>query len=242
VGNVSLSVSNVTKTWSGNWQKFIGGNGDLELDFSSLKGLNFYVPYIVENSNGSYNVKFMEINEDAKGSITLPNFRKDVNSLILMPSLQIKFPGFDTIEPSYPYNYTVKISGETNIDEQNLIQQFIDEIASLKKQIAAILEQRQGENGTQNNTACSQLTKNLYFGMSGNDDVKCLQQFLKNQGADIYPQGLVTGNFASLTRTAVIKFQEKYMAEILTPLGLLKGTGYVGAQTRAKINQILSGG
>ncbi len=38
---------------------------------------------------------------------------------------------------------------------------------------------------------------------------------------------------------AVIRFQEKYASEILAPLGLQKGTGYVGYATRTKVNQIL---
>ena len=76
--------------------------------------------------------------------------------------------------------------------------------------------------------------------MVNNNDVKCLQEFLKNQGTGIYPEGLVTGNFASLTQQAVIRFQDKYASEILTPIGLLSGTGYVGNQTRNKINQLLN--
>ena len=78
--------------------------------------------------------------------------------------------------------------------------------------------------------------------MTANSQVTCLQQFLKNQGADIYPEGLVTGYFGNLTRLAVKRFQEKYASEILTPLGLSSGTGYVGLRTRAKINLIISGG
>jgi peptidoglycan hydrolase-like protein with peptidoglycan-binding domain len=75
--------------------------------------------------------------------------------------------------------------------------------------------------------------------MANNNSVKCLQEFLKNQGAGIYPEGLITGNFGSLTKQAVIRFQEKYTAEILTPVGLSSGTGYVGEKTRQKINQML---
>ena len=57
---------------------------------------------------------------------------------------------------------------------------------------------------------------------------------MKAQGQDVYPEGLVTGNFLSLTKAAIIRFQEKYASEILVPLGLNNGTGYVGAKTRGK--------
>jgi peptidoglycan hydrolase-like protein with peptidoglycan-binding domain len=63
--------------------------------------------------------------------------------------------------------------------------------------------------------------------------------FLKNQGKEIYPEGLVTGYFGPATQRAVIRFQEKYVAEILTPFGLTKGTGLVGTKTREKINGML---
>ncbi len=87
---------------------------------------------------------------------------------------------------------------------------------------------------------CSFFSNNLYFGLTDNQEVGCLQQFLKDQGSEIYPEGLITGNFLTLTERAVIRFQGKYKDEILTPLGLEKGTGYVGPSTRSKINQVLS--
>jgi peptidoglycan hydrolase-like protein with peptidoglycan-binding domain len=52
--------------------------------------------------------------------------------------------------------------------------------------------------------------------------------------------GPVTGNFYNLTKTAVIAFQEKYSSEILTPLGLTRGTGIVAGNTRAKINALMT--
>ncbi len=78
----------------------------------------------------------------------------------------------------------------------------------------------------------------LYYGQRS-IDVRYLQIFLKSQGPDIYPEGLVTGYFGPLTRRAIIRFQEKYRDEILAPWGLTYGTGFVGRTTRAKINQIL---
>ena len=76
--------------------------------------------------------------------------------------------------------------------------------------------------------------------MMRDHQVKCLQQFLKSQGQEIYPEGLVTGNFLTLTKQAVIRFQEKYREEILAPLGLEKGTGFVGSMTRKKINNLIN--
>ncbi|MCX6718056.1 MAG: peptidoglycan-binding domain-containing protein [Candidatus Staskawiczbacteria bacterium] len=237
-GNVSLSVTNVTKSWTGNWLKFIGGNGDLKLDFSSLKGLSFQIPYIIEDSAGSYAVKFLALDENEKGEINISKFGSDYKSLVIIPSLQSQIYKSDDLEPTYPFSYTVSVTGSAQVADQALIQQLLNKIADLKKQIAEIQAQIDNAGGQ---NYCLQLNSNLYFGIQSNNDVKCLQNFLKNLGADIYPEGLVTGNFGSLTKNAVIKFQEKYASEILIPSGLTKGTGYVGPATRAKINKILAG-
>jgi len=76
--------------------------------------------------------------------------------------------------------------------------------------------------------------------MMNDPQVRCLQEFLKSQGKDIYPEGLVTGNFLTLTKQAVMRFQEKYKDEILEPLGLTYPTGFVGPMTRRKVNQLLA--
>ena len=81
------------------------------------------------------------------------------------------------------------------------------------------------------------ILRNLTAGDSG-DDVKTLQEFLLKEG--VYPEGLITGYFGSLTKKAVTIFQEKYTSEILAPAGLGNGTGFVGPSTRKKINEALS--
>jgi len=236
-GSSSLSATNVTKNWSGNWQKIIGGSGNLKLDFSSLAGLNFQVPYILYDKDSGYSVKFLGFDNNGKGEINIQDFGINYKSLIIIPSLQTKLSGFDGSDFIYPYSFTVSITGQDSGADQTLIQKLLAQIDSLKKQIAAILAQRQG--GASQSSNCSQITSDLSLGMSGSE-VSCLQTFLKNQGADIYPEGFVTGNFGNLTRQAVIRFQEKYASDILTPVGLQNGSGYVGSKTRAKINRLLS--
>lgn len=78
---------------------------------------------------------------------------------------------------------------------------------------------------------------NLKYNDKGNQVLK-LQEVLIKEG--ILAEGLNTGWFGSLTKAAVIKFQEKYASEILTPNGLTKGTGFVGSFTRAKLNELIS--
>jgi|GEM_PF-1281913 len=86
---------------------------------------------------------------------------------------------------------------------------------------------------------------NLRFRASGND-VKRLQQFLNAQGFVVSKTGVGSvGNestyFGIGTRAALVKFQEKYTAEILTPNGLAKGSGLFFTSTRAQVNKILRG-
>ena len=68
-------------------------------------------------------------------------------------------------------------------------------------------------------------------------EVKKLQECLARD-TEVYPEGDITGTYGALTEKAVIRFQEKYKAEILTPSGLTKGTGAVKAGTRAKLNEL----
>src|SRR3989344_1252561 len=224
-GNSSLSVTNVTKNWSGNWQKIIGGNGDLKLEFSGLAGLDFKVPYVSFDKNNDYTVNFIQLDSQEKGQITIKNFGEKYNSLVILPSLQTKTAGFNGVEFTYPYTFTVSITGSVPIEDQVLIQKLLEQIEVLKKQIADFSS---GQNSQTN--LCFALTNNLSLGMSNSEQVKCLQVFLKSQGADLYPEGLVTGYFGSLTKAAVVRFQKKYA---------ILQTGFVGQLTRAKINSLL---
>ncbi len=238
-GSSSLSVTNTTKNWSGNWQKIIGGKGDLNLEFSNPKGLLFKVPYLVYDKNGNYSLKFIDFSEEQYGKVEIKNFGHTYASLIIIPSLQAKFEDFGGFELSYIYSFTATITEQPDIQSNKELQQsLLAKIADLKKQIAELIAR--GAVAGQSTQLCYQLTQDLYLGIENFEQVKCLQEFLKKQGPEIYLEGLVTGYFGNLTKSAVIRFQEKYASEILAPIKLYAGTGFVGPATRIKINQLVN--
>ena len=239
VGKSSLSVTDVTKNWSGNWQKFIGGKGVLKLEFESLAGLSFRVPYLIQDKYGSYSIGFLTLDQNQKGEISISDFGGENRSLVIIPSLQTKISGFDRIEATYPFTFVVSAAEEIIEEDQELIKELLVQIEFLKKEIIKISAQINAILGKKT-VSCQEFEDNLSLGLRNDERVKCLQEFLKSQGLDIYPEALVTGNFLSLTKVAVIRFQEKYTSEILSPLGLFRGTGFVGLKTRLKINELLT--
>jgi len=136
-------------------------------------------------------------------------------------------------------------TGAQTVEElQTQIANLLAQITALQTQLTALSG---GTTGAAAPAACSGITfsRNLAQTMSGTD-VKCLQALL-NQSADtqvaasgVGSAGNETLYFGSLTKAAVIKFQEKYASEVLAPIGLTAGTGFVGAKTIAKLNSLLT--
>jgi peptidoglycan hydrolase-like protein with peptidoglycan-binding domain len=84
----------------------------------------------------------------------------------------------------------------------------------------------------------------LEVGSEG-EDVRILQKFLNTHGYVISASGPgslgnETTSFGPATKAALIKFQEKYAAEILIPNGFSKGTGMYGPATQKKVAEIES--
>ena len=252
-GKSTLGVSQTSKNWAGNWFKFIGGNGTIKLEFIGNPDNTFKVPYLTKDYSDNYTINFLQLNDEQRGEALIPGVGSKINSIIIIPSIQTKIADFLNPDPAIPYFWSVSVKGEEEKTipkylEKPISQMSRNEILFKIAEIEALLAQLKAQLNITNvpvnipgesQTSCNRFDYNLSFGLRNDSRVICLQEFLKNQGPEIYPEGLVTGNFFSLTKAAVIRFQEKYASEVLTPLGLLRGTGYVGLKTRAKINNLL---
>lgn len=220
----SFSQRVPTKNWLGRWYKIVGGKDDLVFEFDGESGLNYQVPYILCDYKDKCIIDFIELDENNNGKIVIEGFN-DYSEFIFIPSLQSKIAGFNGKEKEYYFSY--KIATDSVAEKEKYREFLLNEIRKLQAEI----ERLQSQN------VC-RIEQNLSVGSSG-ESVVCLQEFLKKEGSDIYPEGLVTGNFFNLTKNAVIRFQEKYASEILAPLGLTNGTGFVDSVTRAKINSMI---
>ena len=143
-------------------------------------------------------------------------------------------PGNDTlyngekslvIDDSCAVHSTVNQSGQRIFTESWLKQRCVSFLALIK----AIPE-------TIPPTIHHQFNVDLSYGMMNNPDVVVLQDILKVEGC-MQTSIPSTGNFLSISKASLIKLQNKYKNDILTPVGLTEGTGYCGVNTRNWLNK-----
>jgi len=120
------------------------------------------------------------------------------------------------------------------------------QIASLLATIQGLQAQLNAQTGGTAAVGGYTFATNLKLG-SSSVDVQNLQKILNMDPATQVATsgagapGSESTYFGAKTKAAVIKFQEKYAADILTPLGLTSGTGLVGASMRAYLNAHYAG-
>lgn len=230
-GNSVLTMIRETKDFSQNIHQFYGGRGSLKFEFEGKED-SFDITLIFCDANDSCQIKFLNLDQLQSGTFSIPNFTQNYKSIaaIIFSKKNIYF----TETESKNYNYTIKIS----FNQVSSLSSSLPATSTFP--VAPSLPTIPPSPLTNTVISCKNFDQNLKFGMR-NTQVLCLQQFLKSQGAEIYPEGLITGYFGSLTLSAVKRFQQKYWQEILVPWGLTKeqATGFVGSTTRQKLNQLL---
>ncbi|MDD4990314.1 MAG: peptidoglycan-binding protein [Candidatus Pacebacteria bacterium] len=222
-GQTNLSLSYVLAPWSSAWYRFIGSEGDLNLSFNTDSLAVFNLPYVLCEKQGGCQIFSLNFSQSQEQKLIIQDFSQKYLSLTLVPSVKSRYGNMEATG----FNFSVLIEAQNARSQEDLIAQLQAKIEILKAEIAKV--QAKLASLGQKGNVCSLFQNNLYFGLKS-EQVKCLQEFLKSQGEAVYPQGIVSGYFGILTKAAVIKFQEKYA---------IPSTGYVGALTRAKINQLL---
>ena len=131
----------------------------------------------------------------------------------------------------------------TSTDQTNIeaLQQQVERLQERVRELQAQLESRANDGEDEDvdtssdddrrNRLLLRIEKQLRQGDSG-PDVQRLQQLLASDN-EVYPEGLVTGYFGPLTKSAVARLQAR--------MGL-PTVGNVGPQTLSRVNQLLEEG
>src|SRR3989344_7690150 len=134
----------------------------------------------------------------------------------------------------------IPASAQTVADLQAQVNALMATITALNVQISAL------GGGTTGGGTGYTFTRNLKMGDSG-EDVRQLQIGLNANAATrvaasgVGSPGSESTYFGALTKAAVVKFQNLYAADVLTPLGLTSGTGFFGAASRSKAQMVWGG-
>ena len=120
----------------------------------------------------------------------------------------------------------IRSMADTTADLNAQIQELYAQIKQLQAQLTS------GSSGF-----CYSFNNNVSIGQTGGD-VTNLQTALRKDGESVG----VSGSFDEQTASAVSAFQEKYRSDVLAPVGLPAGTGYVGTRTRMKLNSLFGCG
>jgi len=139
-----------------------------------------------------------------------------------------------------------EITFEKPISEMTIpeLEDKIKEILDAINVLQTLLAQMTGEVAIEGIPAGFSFENNLKLS-DVSIDVKYLQIVLNSNSvtrlaeSGVGSPGNETNYFGSLTKSGVIKFQEKYTNTCLSPWGLTSGTGFVGSTTRDKLNGLL---
>ncbi|MCX7589821.1 MAG: choice-of-anchor D domain-containing protein, partial [Patescibacteria group bacterium] len=245
--NISLignGVGNIEELSSNNQQAKNGSIFKDELIFPQNRPL-FKIDNLIKSDSGEYiNSQYVDLTLYGGNSSWFqisndPNFDPKYSSQVMNYRYQYK-------------NWDICF-GKTNCNSgtYKIYVRFFNLFKTKQETDSLSVNYLNSSNNTSNNKIKINIPLNFRFKKSlkyGSNDleVKYLQMILnldkETKLGDNGPGsfGNETTYFGLKTLNSIIKFQEKYKDEILKPLKLTKGTGYVGPSTIKKLNLILS--
>jgi len=224
--------------------------GDLVADFKAFSGTIKELESFKEQVSIFFNYTDKQVKEANLNEKTLKIYRWDkINNIwqALKTQIDTKLNQVTANTSHFTLFALIgeKLTGEEEpVEEKPIIEMTIEELKAKIKEITAQIIALQAkinqllgkEEGIEEIPADYKFSKYLWHGQK-DEEVRYLQIFLKSQEPEIYPEGLVTGYFKSLTEAALKRFQIKY--------GIIAsekddGAGFCGPKTRDKINEILA--
>ena len=204
----------------------------MTFEFTSQAGANLQVAYVLESKDKEPTIGFLKLDSQGQGKIEILDFGIGATTLNIISLAIGKKTGFAQTEPFISFSWQVIIQEPGSSEEISTseIESLMARIAELQRQIENLKQQLIALGQNPGSSSCQQFSSDLYYGINSAEKVKCLQEFLKSKGESIYPEGIVSGNYLSLTTLAVKRYQA------------LKGiiqTGYFGPLTRTAANKDL---
>ncbi|MCK9577973.1 hypothetical protein M0R01_00575 [bacterium] len=106
-GESNLFLGQSLSMYSAQWQKFIGGNGDIKFKFKGSPTGYSSVYYIIKKPNDEIVVDYLRISPTTKeGELVVKNMGKDVLSITFIPSIVM----FGTTSSTSKYYYSLSAS------------------------------------------------------------------------------------------------------------------------------------
>lgn len=109
-GESTLYSGQVLSNYSAHWQRYVGGRGELKVNFSNPSGVVSKLPYIIKNISGKNDVRFIDVSGQ-EVELIISNFGRDISSVTFIPvAINENNSGYNN--ESYFYSITTRVSSK----------------------------------------------------------------------------------------------------------------------------------
>ena len=136
-GNAIISIGQNIYNWSAQWQKFSGGNGDLEITFNGEDGTNIQAKYIAKTKEGKYTVGDLELNELKDGKVLIPDINNEYESIIIVPIMADNTANSNSLRK---WGYEIKAEVVSK-EEEPVVDSTLKSIFNLNKPLSEMTKQ-----------------------------------------------------------------------------------------------------
>jgi len=111
----TVSMNQLIRDWSSNWQKFVGGNGNLKLQIKSPEDCVFKVSYIVKGESEKSVVKKLDFKEAETKEVVVSNLN---NSSQIVFIFSITGTSLQSANPFFVYNTIASSTGDNPTESE----------------------------------------------------------------------------------------------------------------------------